>query len=174
MQPVPRSSAVPCSLADPATHPSLQFVAGELDMGRVRKRTVEEAPAPAAESAAPTPAEKPPAAPVPAMKPSTLPAPSSPTPVFAVLAPPRKRATRSERRTRRRMQAARLRVRWRKVAPYFGAQLSVLALAVVLAEWVEVRGGQPLLCRFIAALATSLLAAPLWLLYLRRRQTSAQ
>jgi hypothetical protein len=47
-------------------------------------------------------------------------------------------------------------------------QLVVLGLAIAVAEWLELHGKQPLLCRLIAAFGTGLLTALLWLAYLRR------
>jgi hypothetical protein len=65
-----------------------------------------------------------------------------------------------------------LRARWAKVSPYFAAQLCIFGLAVGLAEWLEIRVEEPLLCRFIAALGTSLATALLWSLFLRRQRTA--
>lgn len=161
MQRVPRSPAAP-RLADPGTQPSLQFVAGEVYMGRERPRIVEDPPpAPPPLKPMPRPAT-PSALPAPAVAPLT-------TPLTGVKSTPvRKRWTRAERRERRRIRAARLRARWRKVSPYFAAQLVVLGLAVTLAEWLELHGNQPLLCRLIVAFGTGFLTASLWLVYVRR------
>lgn len=158
MQPVPRSSAAP-RLADPGSQPSFQFVAGEVYMGRERPRIVEDPP--------PRPVPV-----APRVRPSTLPAPSAAPPTEPLksltVGPARKRLTRAERRERRRLRAARLRARWRKVAPYFAVQLVVFGLAVALAEWLELNGSQPLLCRLMAAFGTGMLTAGIWLAYLRR------
>jgi hypothetical protein len=157
MQPVPRSSAVPC-LTDPGTQPSLQMVAGEVYMGRERPPIVED--------------PSPPTAPFPPpVVPLALPVPLITVPIVSppasTPAPARKRLTRRERR---RIRAARLRARLRKISPYAAAQLTFVGLAIVLAEWLEVHGNQPLRDRLIVAFGIGLVTASLWLVYLHRHR----
>ena len=114
-------------------------------MGRERPRIVEDPPPrlpPVAPPASPSALPAPPAAP-----------PTAPLKTLTSAAAP-KRLTRAQRRERRRVRASRLRARGRRVAPYFAAQLIVLGLTIAVAEWFELHGRQPLLCRLIAAFGT--------------------